>query len=230
MALNSSAPISLAGSTTGQSIAIELGQSSAGTISLNDTNVRTLAGVTGSGTTIVMPTNFYGKSNAPTLGFSNSNSIYTTYNPDTGADTTTSVFYLNQNGTISYYYDNSSGANPTYYYTPATSNYNTNYEFKIVLGGSYSPVPASCIVTIGVVAYGGGTNTSQQRNSGNWPTAFSYMDMNISGASYTVGYVQFFNGTSSALRTINSIIYIRNKSTLVEISRPIQLTALGSLI
>lgn len=47
MALNSSGPISLAGSTTGQSIAIELGQSSSGTISLNDTNVRTLAGVTG---------------------------------------------------------------------------------------------------------------------------------------------------------------------------------------
>ena len=69
MALNSSGPISLAGSTTGQSIAIELGQSSSGTISLNDTNVRTLAGVTGSGTTIVMPTNFYGKSNI-TLAFS----------------------------------------------------------------------------------------------------------------------------------------------------------------
>ena len=69
MALNSYGPISLAGSTTGQSIAIELGQSSSGTISLNDTNVRTLAGVTGSGTTIVMPTNFYGKSNI-TLAFS----------------------------------------------------------------------------------------------------------------------------------------------------------------
>jgi hypothetical protein len=69
MALNSSGAISLAGSTTGQSIALELGQSGSGTISLNDTNVRTLAGVTGSGTTIAMPTNFYGKSNI-TLAFS----------------------------------------------------------------------------------------------------------------------------------------------------------------
>jgi hypothetical protein len=61
MTLNVSGPISLAGATTGQSIAVELGVSSTGTISLNDTNVRTLAGVASG--VIVMPTNFYGKSN-----------------------------------------------------------------------------------------------------------------------------------------------------------------------
>jgi Beta-propeller repeat len=60
MALNSSGPISLAGSTTGQSIAVELGQSASGQISLNDTNVRTLAGVPSGA--ITMPTNFWGKS------------------------------------------------------------------------------------------------------------------------------------------------------------------------
>jgi hypothetical protein len=62
MALNSSGPISLAGSTAGQSIAVELGQSASGTISLNDTNVRTLAGVPSGA--ITMPTNFWGKSNS----------------------------------------------------------------------------------------------------------------------------------------------------------------------
>ena len=67
MALNSSGPISLAGATAGQSIAIELGVPATGTIALNDTNVRTLAGVPGSGTTIIMPTNFYGKSNRVAL-------------------------------------------------------------------------------------------------------------------------------------------------------------------
>jgi hypothetical protein len=60
MTLNVSGPISLAGATTGQSIAVELGVSSTGTISLNDTNVRTLAGVASG--VIIMPTNFYGKS------------------------------------------------------------------------------------------------------------------------------------------------------------------------
>lgn len=62
MALNSSGPISLGGATTGESINIELGQSSITTVSLNDTNVRTLAGVASG--TIVMPTDFWGKSSA----------------------------------------------------------------------------------------------------------------------------------------------------------------------
>jgi len=62
MALNASGPISLGGATTGQSIAVELGLSPTATISLNQTAVRTLAGV--SSGVITMPTNFYGKSNA----------------------------------------------------------------------------------------------------------------------------------------------------------------------
>jgi hypothetical protein len=64
MALNSSGPISLAGATAGQSIAVELGVSSTGQISLNDANVRTLAAVPSGA--IIMPTNFYGKSSAYT--------------------------------------------------------------------------------------------------------------------------------------------------------------------
>jgi hypothetical protein len=60
MALNPSGAISLAGPSAGQSIAVELGQSATATISLNDTNVRTLAQVPSG--VIVMPTNFYGKS------------------------------------------------------------------------------------------------------------------------------------------------------------------------
>jgi hypothetical protein len=62
MALNSSGPISLGGATVGQSINVELGQTSVTTISLNDTNVRTLAGVASGA--ITMPTNFWGKSSA----------------------------------------------------------------------------------------------------------------------------------------------------------------------
>ena len=62
MALNPSGAISLAGPSTGQSIAVELGVSATATISLNDTNVRTLAQVPSG--VIVMPTNFWGKSNS----------------------------------------------------------------------------------------------------------------------------------------------------------------------
>jgi hypothetical protein len=66
MTLNSSGPISLGGSTAGQSINLELSQSATAQVSLNDTNVRTLAGVASGA--IVMPTNFYGKS-AATVNF-----------------------------------------------------------------------------------------------------------------------------------------------------------------
>lgn len=58
MALNSSGPISLAGSTAGQSIALEINQGPTTQISLNDSAVRTLAGVASGA--ITMPTNFYG--------------------------------------------------------------------------------------------------------------------------------------------------------------------------
>jgi hypothetical protein len=59
MALNSSGPISLAGTTTGQSIELELGGTGFTMISLNDSSVRSLAGVpTGQ---IAMPTDFWGK-------------------------------------------------------------------------------------------------------------------------------------------------------------------------
>jgi hypothetical protein len=60
MALNSSGPISLGGTTAGQSIEKELGNPGTYTISLNDTAVRSLAGVPSGA--IAMPTNFWGKS------------------------------------------------------------------------------------------------------------------------------------------------------------------------
>lgn len=66
MTLNSSGPISLGGSTAGQSINLELGKAATATVSLNDTDVRTLAGVASGA--IIVPTNFYGKS-AVTIEF-----------------------------------------------------------------------------------------------------------------------------------------------------------------
>jgi hypothetical protein len=61
MALNPSGAISLGGPVAGQSIALELGLSPTAVITLNDTAVRTLAGVPSGA--IIMPTNFWGKSN-----------------------------------------------------------------------------------------------------------------------------------------------------------------------
>lgn len=66
MTLNSSGPISLGGTGTNASINLELSQAFNAQISMNDTNVRALAGVPSGA--IVMPTNFYGKS-ATTVNF-----------------------------------------------------------------------------------------------------------------------------------------------------------------
>tara|TARA_R110000868_G_scaffold164505_1_gene397161 strand:- start:1373 stop:1990 length:618 start_codon:yes stop_codon:yes gene_type:complete len=60
MALNGSGPISLGGATTGQSINLELGQSATAQVSLNDANVRSLAGVPSGA--ISVPADFWGKS------------------------------------------------------------------------------------------------------------------------------------------------------------------------
>jgi len=65
MPLNNTGPISLGGTTPGQSIAIENSGPGTNQIALNDTPVRTLAGVPSG--QIRMPTDFYGKSNIVTL-------------------------------------------------------------------------------------------------------------------------------------------------------------------
>lgn len=59
MALNSSGPLSLGGSTVGQSINLELGQSATALASINAANFRALAGVPSGQISI---SNFYGKS------------------------------------------------------------------------------------------------------------------------------------------------------------------------
>jgi len=83
MTLNTTGPISLAGATTGQSIAVELGLGTTTQISLNQAAVRTLAGVASGA--IIMPTDFYGKSN-----FTPGNATYTssgTFTVPTGTAT-----------------------------------------------------------------------------------------------------------------------------------------------
>jgi hypothetical protein len=77
MTLNASGPISLGGSTAGQSVNLELGQSATATISMNDANVRALAGV--SSGAISLPGNFWGKSNVQSLfSFTSYNGFNTT--------------------------------------------------------------------------------------------------------------------------------------------------------
>lgn len=64
MALNASGPISLAGTTAGQSIELELGGNGTTQISLNDSTVRTLLGIAVGAISL---NNAYGKSSAPPI-------------------------------------------------------------------------------------------------------------------------------------------------------------------
>lgn len=117
MPLNNSGPISLAGSTVGQSIAVELNLSATAQISLNDTAVRNLAGVPSGA--IVMPTNFYGKSSeifyvtflTPPAGeiggdynltAAPNGAFASLYRQNTGSTSFAAAFRLNASGTVSW--------------------------------------------------------------------------------------------------------------------------------
>lgn len=114
MALNGSGPISIAGTTAGESIQIELNGNGSTTMSLNDAAVRTLAGPAFEtpATTIQMPTNFYGKSNRATINLTISANTYN--------------------------YDVYANRGPTY--TPGTSDITVTVDPGVFVGGN---TPAS---------------------------------------------------------------------------------------
>lgn len=141
MTLNASGPISLGGSTTGQSVNIELGQSATAQISFNDTNVRTLTGTT-AGTALVMPTNFWGKGGA-TVNFVDT----TVYAFNTGA-TATAGYRINSNG-FDYEGINGTFSSLNQWVTPTSAG--GNYEiFATVTSGSVtSGTTGSWVATSG---------------------------------------------------------------------------------
>ena len=67
MTLAASGPLSMGGSTANRSVNLELSQAATAQISLNDTNVRSLAGVPSGA--ITLATDFYGKSAGATVNF-----------------------------------------------------------------------------------------------------------------------------------------------------------------
>lgn len=141
MTLNASGPISLGGATTGQSINVELGQSSTATVSLNDTNVRGLAGVPSG--TITMPTNFWGRSAAYKVtltGVSISSSSITIPNDlvvgcdrnvvNTTKPTTTSYICANNSGALKLYRSQDRGNNWSQVFSGTTGLYMTTIDGK----------------------------------------------------------------------------------------------------
>lgn len=141
MTLNSSGPISLGGSTAGQSVNLELGLSATAQISFNDAAVRTLTG-TSSGTSLVMPTNFYGKSSTVISISNDSVSVDTVYESD--FDYNIANYGIKSNGKI-YAIGNSSTSglfygttHDTNWVTPTTAA--SGYEVRATLVSGNTPI------------------------------------------------------------------------------------------
>jgi hypothetical protein len=130
MTLASSGEISLGGSAANRSINLELGLSATAQISLNDANVRTLAGVASGA--IVVPTDFYGKSNVVI-------SITDQYISDLDGTDAYAYYFLTGGGQVEQSVQ-AGGINPTnleQWCTP--TNQSSNYEALVtVTGGTLS--------------------------------------------------------------------------------------------
>lgn len=144
MTLNSSGPISLGGSTSGQSVNLELSKSATAQISMNDAAVRTLTGK--SSGAVIMPTDFYGKSN--TFQYTGTitqdtltSGSFTSYGYRAGlglGSISPSNSYLDPTGGAIYRLY-SSGSD-TYYIVVAMGGNNLpkNFWNTLTLGGSYT--------------------------------------------------------------------------------------------
>ena len=115
MPLNGSGPISIGGSTAGQSINLELGRAAGATSSLDETSLRSLAGVA-SGT--ISLSSFYGKSS-----FTISSPLMSAYNNATAPTVT-----INNNGEWS---SNGAGGN---WGSPTTAGVGSAYDVYVTTG------------------------------------------------------------------------------------------------
>lgn len=131
MTMPSSGLLNMGGTSSPVSVAQELGLGLTSTISMNQANVRTLAGVGGSGATWSM-SSLYGKSNI-TLAF-NSADIF--QNDVSSFSFALAEFDFAANGTITPQYTNTpyTLTGPTAYLSPApTTGAGANYEISITV-------------------------------------------------------------------------------------------------
>lgn len=156
MTLNASGPISLGGPTTGQSINLELSQGASAQVSLNDTNVRTLAGVASGA--ITMPTNFYGKSAGATVNFNDA--VVTA----AGVPAQSAGYRINTNGFV-YQVVNGVDTSLGQWVTPSSAGGNYEVFATLVSGTLSSGTTGSWVATSGtplwtrVAAISGTINT-----------------------------------------------------------------------
>lgn len=181
MALNASGAISLAGATAGQSIALELGLGTATQISLNDTAVRTLAGVASG--QISMPINFWGKSSdAFWVAYSIGSTIGITFFGANNAGTRLHAgISFGATSTLGRYNLNlASGVAETTYLSAMTNmtvSFKENYDFTNNIDYVATSTGSSKIVRKSwLVSYNSSGSVSQQRYNGSVAAATAQMN------------------------------------------------------
>lgn len=190
MALNGSGPISLGGSTSGQSIALELGLSATGQISLNQSSVRTLAGVASGA--IVMPTDFWGKSNAgPVSGYGGQVEGY-----NLGSGTASASVTFNTNGTVSASASGNSLVINTVdgdqWYSPTTTGIGSSYWWRYTVVSGSAPV-------------GGLTAGTWYQLSSSRSLSFSVSSQASLGGTFTIDIAASSGGTVLATGEITMV-------------------------
>jgi hypothetical protein len=139
MTLATSGAISLGGPTTTRSINLELSQGASAQISMNDTNVRSLAGVASGA--ITMPTNFYGKS-ATTVNFNDA--VVTA----AGVPSQSAGYRINTNGFV-YQVVNGVDTSLGQWVTPSSAGGNYEVFATLVSGTLSSGTTGSWVATSG---------------------------------------------------------------------------------
>jgi hypothetical protein len=227
MPLNASGPISLAGSTVGQSVALELGRTATTTTSLNETAVRSLLGVASG---IISLSSAYGKSSTPAV----SGGVASISNGASGVvgvgrngyhnEVVTYVDTVQNQGpfgpyteiNITGYPENISRLYRGYFFAPSTGN----YRFRVTSDdGSYMWLGSTAIsgsTTGNVIINNGGSHGPVAVTSGSWQmTANIYYPFKIlygngGGASQLT---LEWEGPGQAFTTNGNNRYFRNSVT-----------------
>lgn len=187
MTLNASGPISLGGSTVGQSVNLELGQSATAVASINATNFRTLAGVASGQISL---SNFYGKSSA--TGYI----IYlnTTYTNSTSDVNWSAGWQVNNQGMSMFAFGGGSGQGKVTWIsntgtTLATTNITQNYAANFVATQNLFPSNNDTFV----MTYGAGFCTTA------WSPSSSYLTPTVpniySGYADTISVIGMPDGS-----------------------------------
>lgn len=219
MALNSSGPISLGGSTAGESVNLEIGQSATTTISFNDAAVRTLTG-TSSNSALSLPSGFWGKSSV--------SYFLSTYNESASLNSGFDTIQTDASGNI--YVTGSGFTGPVILKYASSGTYTSNVKFTTSSITSTTDISSDSLLRVGNNLYMG---VSEDLVSGD--TVSSYATLNTSLTPTDFKYNNTYVNprtllTSDASNNLYVINRYQNSSTNVNYANVFKYDSSGNLL